>query len=105
MASQPAALAQFYSALFSKLKLSGLMFLHSSTCKFTEKLWLILLLEYCIYTGTCNENVYVLFFSVGSNEVFTDVYISDTKTGQKEGDSIHTRSGCQVSRIFTHIKG
>nr|XP_034323943.1 HEAT repeat-containing protein 5B-like [Crassostrea gigas] len=41
----------------------------------------------------------------GPNEVFTDVHISDTKTGQEEGDFIHTRSGCQVSRIFTHIKG
>lgn len=49
-------------------------------------------------------HIYLSIF-VGPNEVFTDVHISDTKTGQEEGDSIHTRSGCQVSRIFTHIKG
>lgn len=49
--------------------------------------------------------MFYLSISEGPNEVFTDVHISDTKTGQEEGDSIHTRSGCQVSRIFTHIKG
>lgn len=49
--------------------------------------------------------MFYLSISEGPNEVFTDVHISDTKTGQEEGDFIHTRSGCQVSRIFTHIKG
>lgn len=35
------------------------MLLHSFACKFIEKLWLILLIEYCICT--CIVNVNVLF--------------------------------------------
>lgn len=56
------------------------MFLNSFVCKFIEKLWLILLIEYCIFI--CIVNVYVLLFIFeGLNEVFIDVYISDIKIG------------------------
>lgn len=57
-----------------------------------------------VYVGMAKILMNSTCFLPGAIKVFTDVHVSDTKTGRQTSDTLHTRSGCQIFRIFTCTK-